>query len=139
MLELSRSLLLLLSFFLACATHQTQTAQTQDKGNMGTLQGKFSVGPLHPGPQRIDEDNSDAASKMFASHKIVILSAKDKSKIKEVAIDSKGAYKVDLPAGEYLVDIEPADIGMRKLPPRSVTIQAGKSTNLDLDFDTGMR
>lgn len=106
---------------------------------MGILQGKFSVGPLRPGPQRIDEDNSEAAAKIFASHKIVILSAKDKSEIKEVAIDSRGAYRVELPAGEYLVDIKPADIGIRKLPPRSVTIQAGKSTNLDLDFDTGMR
>jgi hypothetical protein len=105
----------------------------------GILTGKVTIGPLRPGPVRVDQ-TEPAPTAMFASHKIVILAEDGKTKIKEVPIDAQGNYKVELKPGEYSVDFTPHDIGFKQSnPPKRVTVKAGKTTKQNLDLDTGIR
>ena len=106
--------------------------------NEGTVEGRVTVGPLRPGPVRKDEPPPDT-TKLFSSHKIVILKADEDKVIQEVSLDSEGNYKVSLPPGKYRIDFQPHDIGIRPYQPEMVTVEANQTTRHDLDIDTGMR
>jgi ankyrin repeat protein len=106
----------------------------------GWIEGRVKIGPLRPGPERLDEPEPDMG-RLFSRHKIVILSEEGSKKVKEVSLDAKGNYKVSLPPGKYQVDFQPHDIGigMRFFRPQIVTVQADKTTRHDIAIDTGMR
>ena len=107
---------------------------------MGIIEGKVTIGPLRPGPVRINQPEPEVPPEMFASHKIVILSEDQSSQVAETKIDSKGNFRVDVPAGNYFITFSPHDIGFKQSnPPHSVSVQAGQTTHFDLDIDTGMR
>jgi hypothetical protein len=105
----------------------------------GSIEGRVTIGPLRPGPVRADQTEPEVPPELFASHKLVILSPDGKTIIIESKLDSKGNYKVDVPAGTYLVDVQPHDIGMGNFTAQSVVVEAGKTVRHDIDIDTGMR
>ncbi|HET6267434.1 MAG TPA: hypothetical protein VFG11_06920, partial [Acidobacteriota bacterium] len=59
-----------LSIVLAFALQSSMADSTST--DTGILEGKVTIGPLYPGPTRVDQTES-APTAMFASHKIVIL------------------------------------------------------------------
>lgn len=126
-------ILVALAFALGSSMADTPPVET------GILEGKVTIGPLYPGPARVDQ-TEPAPTEMYSSHKIVILGEDGKTKIKEVAIDSRGNYKVELKPGDYSVDFTPHDIGFKRSnPPKRVTIKAGQTTKQNFDLDTGIR
>ena len=125
---------LFLAFLSGCA-HQSMPSDTKS----GSIEGQVTIGPLRPGPVRVDQPEPEVPPELFASHKIVVLSQDGKTTILESKLDSKGNYKVDVPAGTYLVDVQPHDIGMGRFTPQEVVVEAGQTVRHDIDIDTGMR
>jgi hypothetical protein len=115
---------------------QTQT-QSQPAENSGTLSGRVTIGPLCP-VERIDQP-CDPPPEMYAAHRLVLLATDGKKKIQEIKTDAKGYYKAQVPAGDYLLDYQPHDIGIGEKPPRPVHVDAGKTTKLNVEIDTGIR
>lgn len=132
-MEMQRWMTVMFVALLACSTYGS--AETEKPG---VLEGKVTVGPLRPGPSRVDDAEPAVPPELFAKHRIQILTTGNQ-KVKEVVIDAKGFFKTELPPGNYLVTLTPNDIGMRKQPPSRATIISGKTATLNLDFDTGMR
>jgi len=116
-------------------THKPMTSDTKS----GSIEGRVTIGPLRPGPVHVDQQEPEVPPELFASHKIVVLNQDGKTTIAETKIDSKGNYKVDVPAGTYLVDVQPHDIGMGNFTPQEVVVEPGLSAQHDIDIDTGMR
>jgi hypothetical protein len=106
--------------------------------NEGTIEGRVEIGPLKPGPVRQDEPPPDT-TKLFSSHKVVILSADGNKVVQEVPLDAGGNYKVSLPPGKYRIDFQPHDIGITPLKPQMVTVEAKQTTRRDIEIDTGIR
>ncbi len=52
--------------------------------------------------------------------------------------NSKGEFRMTLPAGRYLLHLESAGLGAR-LKDVAVDIKAGRTTHVDLMIDNGMR
>jgi hypothetical protein len=127
--------ILMFLVFLAGCTHKAMTNDTKS----GSIEGRITIGPLRPGPVRADQPEPEVPPELFASHKIVVLSQDGKTTIVESKPDSKGNYKVDVPAGTYLVDVQPHDIGMGNFTPQEVVVEAGQTVHHDIDIDTGMR
>src|SRR6185503_1370293 len=105
---------------LTCCTHKNMTTETKSS----SIEGRVTIGPLRPGPVRVDQPEPEVPPELFASHKIVVLSEDGNTKIAESKIDSKGFYKIDVPSGTYLVDVQPHDIGMGRFTPQAVTVEA---------------
>ena len=114
-----------------------QTQQTQTAENNGTLKGRVTIGPICP-VERVDQP-CDPPPEMYASHHLVLLAQDGKTKIQEIKTDAKGFYKTEAPAGDYLLDYVPHDIGIGVKPPKPVHVEAGQTTKFDLDIDTGIR
>jgi hypothetical protein len=126
---------ILLTFVTGCA----HKAMPPEMKSNGWIEGRVTIGPLRPGPVRADQQEPEVPPELFASHKLVVLSQDGNTKVVETKIDSKGYYKVSVPAGTYLVDVQPHDIGMGRFTPQEATVEAGKTIQHDIDIDTGMR
>jgi hypothetical protein len=104
----------------------------------GILTGKVTVGPLTP-VKRVDVTPPVPDPAVFTSRKLLLYAADGKTLIQEIGIQAAGYY------GVYNVTVMPGTYklgynymgSVRFLP--ELTIEAGKTTTLDVDIDTGIR
>jgi hypothetical protein len=124
-----RLLLCLTLLFVACTPVPQET---------GILEGHVTIGPLVP-VVREGVPEPTPAPEVYASRQIVIYSSDGRTEVTRVQIDGQGNYRVELPVGNYVVDINRAGIDRAKDLPYTVEIVAGQTTRLDVDIDTGIR
>ncbi len=107
----------------------------------GTLAGNVTVGPLTP-VERVDATPILPPPEVFTSRHLIVYAADGKTKVAGVDIIPAGyygTYSISLPPGTYVLDYERQGIGHASPLPKRVTIEAGKTTVVDVDFDTGIR
>ncbi|MBI4236451.1 MAG: hypothetical protein HY688_03735 [Chloroflexi bacterium] len=104
----------------------------------GTLWGVVTIGPLAP-VQRMDEPPPTPRPEVYAARKILVYEENGRTLMRQVEIGPTGRYAVHLAAGTYVVDVKREGVGGAKGLPRAVTVQAGRSVELDVDIDTGIR
>jgi hypothetical protein len=75
----------------------------------------------------------------YAEYPLVILSSDGKQQIAVITADAKGSYRVELPAGTYILDIRDRVRKHVRAKPRVFTIASNQTVNLDLEMDTGIR
>jgi hypothetical protein len=107
---------------------------------LGRLEGKVSIGPLCPVERIPPDPNCLPTNETYKAWPIGIWTP---SKVIEVAriqpSPPDGTYRLELPAGTYIADLEkPQTFGARNLPA-TITIKPGETTMLNIDIDTGIR
>jgi hypothetical protein len=107
-------------------------------GETGVLQGHVTIGPLVPVVQE-GVPEPTPAPEVYASRQIVIYASDGQTEVARVPIDGQGNYRVELPVGTYVVDINHVGIDMAKELPKTVEIKSGQVTRLDVEIDTGIR
>jgi len=104
----------------------------------GVLEGHVTIGPLVPVVQE-GVPEPTPGPEVYASRQIVIYASDGQTEVARVQIDGKGNYRVELPVGTYVVDINHVGIDMAKELPKTVEIVGGQTTRLDVEIDTGIR
>ncbi len=110
-------------------------------GDRGTLAGNVTVGPLTP-VERVDATPMLPPPEVFTSRHLVVYAADGTTKVADVNIVPAGyygTYRVSLPPGAYVLDSGRQGIGHASPLPKRVAIEAGRTTIVDVDFDTGIR
>jgi hypothetical protein len=106
--------------------------------SFGILEGKVTIGPLCP-VERIPPDPScQPTDKTYKAWLIAVYSLDKKTKIAQIKPDISGNYKLELPVGNYIVDLEKQYIFNRSLPT-NIAIKKGEIAQLNIDIDTGIR
>ncbi len=113
----------------ACATTPNET---------GTLEGHVTIGPLVP-VVRVGEAEPTPAPEVYAAREIVIFAEDGRAEVARAKIDATGNYRVTLPMGKYVVDINHLGIDFAKGLPQTVEITSQQVTRLDVEIDTGIR
>lgn len=103
----------------------------------GLLTGKVTIGPLSP--VEIEGQDTSVPPEVYDARKVMVLTADGTRLVQQVDIDHDGTYGVELPPGDYVVDINRIGIDHSPDVPREVTIQSGETVRLDIDIDTGIR
>jgi hypothetical protein len=104
----------------------------------GILKGHVSIGPLQPAIQEgVPEPTPNP--EIFAARQVVIFDQKGRKEIARASINAAGDYKIALPAGIYVVDINHSGIDFAKGFPAQVEIRPNEVTHLDIAIDTGIR
>ena len=70
---------------------------------------------------------------------LVITSAEDDSVVARVSSGPDGAFSVDVPPGDYVINPEPGSNGLPFGQPVDVTVEAGAYTEIEVSYDTGIR
>ncbi len=107
----------------------------------GVLAGKVTVGPLTP-VERVGITPPVPDPAVFTSRHLLLYRADGKTLVQEVPIQAAGyhgVYNVTLSPGTYVLGYPKQGVGGAKGLPATVTVEAGKTTTLDVDIDTGIR
>jgi len=107
-------------------------------GATGALAGHVTIGPLTP-VEIQGRATPTPPPEVYASRKILIFAEDGQTEISQVSIQPDGTYRVELPAGTYVVDINRLGIDRAAGLPQTVKIVSQQVTRLDLDIDTGIR
>jgi len=128
-LRLTASFVVLLLTLSACGPSPAE---------FGVLEGQVTIGPLSPVLQE-GETPPTPAPEVYAARQIVVFEADGETEVARLEIGPDGSYRAELPAGEYVVDINHAGIDFAKGLPATVNIEPGSTVTLDIDIDTGIR
>ena len=115
--------------------------QQEQVSGTGILQGKVTIGPLCPVETDPPDPNCQPTEETYKAWPIAVFSTDRKRQIVELHPNLDGTYEMELPSGNYQVDLEnrsSSRVGGSNLPA-FIQINAGDTTHLDIDIDTGIR
>ena len=102
------------------------------------LEGRVTVGPALPAIcEGIPEPTPDP--RVYASREIVIYAENGRREVARTQIDAAGNYRVTLPVGTYLVDINHIGMDQGVDLPHEVDTVSDQVARLDIVIDTGVR
>ena len=86
-----------------------------------------------------DETPSEITAQNYADYRLVILSRDQHTAIANVTADENGNYRVALPPGNYVLDIQDRSRRHVRATPQPFTIVANQTVQIDMTIDTGVR
>jgi hypothetical protein len=83
---------------------------------------------------------ADVATVNYAEYPLVILSRDEKKEIARVTADENGNYRVALPPGDYILDVQRRPPkGHIRAKPQPFTVASNQTVHVDMNIDTGVR
>src|SRR5918996_1983265 len=91
-----------------------------------------------------DVDLADATPSKFsdgnyAEDPLIILSRDQQKEVARVTADENGNYRVALPPGDYVLDVQDRRRRHVRTRPQPFTIVANQTAHVDMNIDTGIR
>lgn len=137
-LAISLVLVFLVVILTGCGNPQITQNQNSEKG---FLVGKITIGPLCPVERIPPDPQCQPTVATYQAWPIAVYSADKKEKIVQLEPALGGDYKIELPIGNYVVDLEKQQsigFGVKNLPA-AVFVSSGQTSILDINIDTGIR
>jgi hypothetical protein len=75
----------------------------------------------------------------YGDYPLVVLSQDRKQEVTRVAADSNGNYHIELPPGDYVLDIQRQPRGRVRATPQRFTVASGQTVHVDMEIDPGVR
>jgi len=110
-----------------------------DAAPSGFVQGHLKI--ISPKEVELaDETPSKITAENYADYPLIILSRDGKKEIARVTADESGNYRVALPPGDYVLDVQGRPHkGHVRAKPQRFTIVSNQTVRVDMDIDTGIR
>jgi S1-C subfamily serine protease len=86
-----------------------------------------------------DATPAPVTAENYADYPLIVLGRDEKTEVARVTADASGNYRVDLPPGDYVLDIQRRPRGRVRATPRPFTVVSGQTVRVDMDVDTGVR
>ncbi len=87
-----------------------------------------------------DETPSKITAENYADYPVIILSRDEKKEIARVTPDENGKYRVALPPGDYILDVQGRPPkGHIRAKPQPFTVASNQTVHVDMNIDTGVR
>ena len=75
----------------------------------------------------------------YAQYPLIILREGGKKEIARVTVDGNGNYRIALPPGDYVLDVQRRARSHLRVKPKRFTIVSNQTVRVDMDIDTGVR
>jgi hypothetical protein len=82
---------------------------------------------------------SKGTSGNYAEYPLIILSKAEQKEIARVTADREGNYRLSLPPGDYILDVQGRGRGRVRAKPQPFTVISNQTVRVDMDMDTGVR
>jgi hypothetical protein len=83
---------------------------------------------------------ADVATVNYAEYPLIIVSRDEKKEIARVTADETGNYRVALPPGDYILDVQRRPPkGHIRAKPQPFTVASNQTVHVDMNIDTGVR
>ena len=110
-----------------------------DNAPVGFLEGRLRI--LANKEVELAEGNPPKFSGAdYAECPLIILSQDGKKEITRLMADENGKYRVALPPGDYILDVQGRiRRGRMRAKPQSFKVVSNQTVHVDMDVDTGVR
>ncbi len=125
--------LLLIIFVSGCVQQENKIYEK------GFLEGKIIIGPICPVERFPPDPKCQPTEETYKAWPIAIWTTDKKTKIAQIGPKLDGTYRMELPIGIYVIDLEKQQHFGSKDLPATVTINSAETTKLEIDIDTGIR
>lgn len=100
----------------------------------GTLKGKVVIGPMCP-----VEPCSDTIPNPYTSRTIILQKQTGES-FPPIVLQKDGSFETEIGAGVYMLNLSDCNfLGCNRDLPKTITITADKTTEVEIGIDTGIR
>ena len=111
-------------------SHHTPAASSP-----GTLEGRVQI--LRSGGAHLADDAGGTREKeALADYPLVVLSKDGKTEIAQVVSDREGRFRVNLPAGDYVLNGKQAGRNRLRMAARPFTVISGQTVRVDLTVES---
>jgi len=86
-----------------------------------------------------DETPSKVTAENYVDYPLVILSRDKQTEVAHVTADENGNYRVELPPGDYVLDLQGRKRGHLRAAPQSFRVVSNQTVHVDMNIDTGVR
>ena len=117
-------------FLLAASAPIKAQSQGFMKGHLKIIFG-MAVGPSDEMPR------PEVKPQSYAEYPLIILSQKEKKEIARVTADENGNYRVALPPGNYVLDVQNRVAKHVRAAPRPFTIVSNQTVRVDMNIVIG--
>jgi hypothetical protein len=120
------------TFLLACSALVTAAEQGFLEGHMKIIFG-MAVEPSDEMPR------PEVAPESYAEYPLVILSQDAKKEVARVTADENGNYRVALPPGNYVLDVQDRVRKRLRAKPQAFTVVSNQTVHVDMNVIIGFR
>ena len=109
-----------------------------DTAKQGFLEGHLKI----TSPKEVElagGNQSKYTAENYSEYPLIVLSKDRQKEIARVAPDRDGNYRVSLPPGEYVLDVQGRRPGGVRANPQPFTVVSNQTVRVDMDIDTGVR
>jgi hypothetical protein len=104
--------------------------------NTGSVQGQVTVAV--PRGTALSDDASSQKEKIpYRDYPLVVRSSDGKTEIAQVSLDEEGKFQIDLPAGDYLLDMKHRRKGLRVMA-RPFKVVVGQTVRVNFEISQGL-
>jgi hypothetical protein len=107
-----------------------------DATPQGFLEGQLKILARRP-VELGDENTAAAAAKNYADYPLIILSRGEKKEITRITADRNGNYRVALPPGDYILDVQGRVTKRLRIRAQPFTVVANQTLHVDMTIVTG--
>jgi hypothetical protein len=104
---------------------------------LGFVEGHLKIISLTP--VELADGNTPVTVETYAEYPLIILNREEKKEITRVTADRNGNYRVVLPPGDYILDVQGRAHKHVRGKPQFFTVVSNQTVRVDMDIDTGIR
>jgi len=113
-------------FLLACGTALNAAEQ-------GFLEGHLKI--RSPNPVDLGDDNAPTVTaENYAEYTLLVLSQPNRKEVARVTADENGNYRVALPPGDYVLEVQARPRTHLRWEAQSFTVVSNRTVRLDMDI-----
>jgi hypothetical protein len=86
-----------------------------------------------------DMPRPEIAPESYAEYRLVVLSKDGKKEVARLAADEDGNYRITLPAGDYILDVQDRAAKRLRARPQPFTVVSNQTVRVDMNINTGIR
>jgi hypothetical protein len=119
------------------------SAASNDALPSGVVEGHLRIFSLKEVELADGNAPTKTTAENYADYPLIILNRDGKQEIARVNADTSGNYRLELPPGDYVLDVRRGangrPLGHLRAKPQAFTIVSSQTVRVDMNIDTGIR
>jgi hypothetical protein len=108
-----------------------------DAAPPGFVEGHLKI--ISPKEVELADGTPSKVAENHAEYPLIVLSRDGKKQVARVTADENGNYRVALPPGDYVLDVQDRRRRHVRATPQPFTVISNQSVRVDMNIDTGIR
>ena len=123
----------------ACAVLVLVGTALSNPARRGSVEGHLTI-VSRSEVELADGTPDNVTAETYAEYPLIVLSHDGKKEIARVTADGNGKYRLALPPGDYILDVQGRlPKGHVRAKPQPFTVASNQTVHVDMNIDTGIR